>query len=365
MEFDEHVQYWLDLQLFSGEKTEDPTPKRLEEARKKGQVARSTEINSVLVLLAVFAGLKIFGPYLYQEFSSFMRFWFVNMAKQEITIELTYQLFLALTIIFAKLTLPIMLTALTVGLIANFLQVGFLFSTEALTLNLNVLNPISGFQRIFSKRAIAELLKSMVKIGIVGYVAYKYILDQIPLFPTLMGYDLKQTLSRTGDMTFVLAMKIALILGIMAFFDFIYQRWDYMQNLKMSKQEIKDEYKQAEGDPKIKAKIKERQRMMAMRRMMQQVPKADVVITNPTHYAVALKYDIKTMGAPVVVAKGQDLTARRIKEIARENDITVVENKPLAQTLYKTTEIGDVIPAELYQAVAEVLAYVYKLKRLA
>lgn len=361
----EYMLYGIDLQLFSGEKTEEPTPKRLQEARQKGQVARSTEINSVLVLIGVFIGLKVFGTYLYQETSTFMRTWFMQAAGQDLTIAITYRLFLAATLVFIKLVLPIMATALIVGLIANFLQVGILFSTEALRINLNAINPLTGFQRIFSKRAIAELLKSVVKIGVVGYVAYKFILEQMYVLPTLMQYDLHNSLAKAGDLTFTLAMKIALVLGIMAVFDFAYQRWEYNQNLKMSKQEIKDEHKLSEGDPKIKAKIKERQRMMAMRRMMQEVPKADVVITNPTHFAVALKYDMKTMGAPIMIAKGQDLTARRIREIALENGVTVVENKPLAQTLFKTTEIGDVIPAELYQAVAEVLAYVYRIKRLA
>lgn len=355
-------QYWLDLQLFSGEKTEEATPKRREEARRKGQVARSVELNSVFVLAGVFVGLKFFGPYLYQESSTFMRSWFTQLANRDITIELTYQLFLTTTLTFLKLALPIMLTALIIGLIANYLQVGFLFSTETLSFNLGALNPIAGLRRILSMRAIAELAKSLVKIGIVGYVAYKYMLEQIPLFPSLMQYDLKKILSKTGELTFVLAMKIAFILGIMAFFDFLYQRWDFSKNLRMSKQEIKDEYKLMEGDPKIKAKIKERQRMMALRRMMQEVPKADVVITNPTHFAIALKYDVQMMGAPVVIAKGQDLVAKRIKEIAADNNVVVVENKPLAQTLFKTTEIGETIPADLYQAVAEVLAYVYKLK---
>lgn len=365
MSYEEHMFYGIDLQLFSGEKTEEATPKRRQEARQKGQVARSTEVNSVLVLIGVFAGLKFFGSYLYQETSTFMRTWFMQVASQDITIMITYRLFLTATLLFIKLVLPIMITALIVGLIANFLQVGILFSAEALRINLDAINPINGFQRIFSKRAIAELLKSVVKIGVVGYVAYKFILEQMYFLPTLMHYDLHNSLSKTGELTFILAMKIALVLGIMAVFDFVYQRWEYNQSLKMSKQEIKDEYKLSEGDPKIKAKIKERQRMMAMRRMMQEVPKADVVITNPTHFAVALKYDMKTMGAPILIAKGQDLTARRIKEIALENGVTLVENKPLAQTLFKTTEIGDVIPAELYQAVAEVLAYVYKIKRLA
>lgn len=365
MEAERNYVPWIDLQLFSGEKTEDATPKKREEARKKGQIARSVEVNSVLVLFAVFTGFKLYGPYVYEQASLFLQTWFVNLTLQDITIETTYRLFLACTLIFAKIMLPIMGTALLMGLAANYMQVGFLFTTETLNFNLNAINPISGFQRIFSKRALADLVKSLVKIGLVGYIAYGFIVDQIAILPTMMQSDLRNVFSYVGQMTFTLVVKIGFVLAILAFMDFLYQQWEYSQNLKMSKQEIKDEYKQIEGDPKVKAKIKERQRMMAMQRMMQDIPKADVIITNPTHFAIALKYDIKTMGAPVVIAKGQDLIAKRIKEIAGEHGITIVENKPLAQTLFKTTEIGSVIPADLYQAVAEVLAYVYRLKRKA
>jgi flagellar biosynthesis protein FlhB len=365
MEVKKYPPGWIDIQLFSGEKTEDATPKRLEEARNKGQVARSMEVNSVLVLLAVFAGFKFYGPYVYQQMNLFMQSWFQNLAVQDITIELAYRLFLSCSLVFAKLVLPVMATAMLVGLIANYLQVGFLFSTEALRFNLGAINPIAGFQRIFSKRALVDLIKSLIKIGIVGYVAFDFIISQIEVLPNLMRTDVNNILSYVGDLTFRLVMKVGFILAVMAFLDLLYQRWEYNQNLKMSKQEIKDEYKQMEGDPKVKAKIKERQRMMAMRRMMQEVPKADVVITNPTHFAIALKYDIKTMGAPVVIAKGQDLIAKRIKELAAEHGVALVENKPLAQTLFKVTEVGEVIPADLYQAVAEVLAYVYRLKRKA
>ena len=354
---------WLDLQLFAGEKTEEATPKKLEEARKKGQVARSTEINSVVALLAVFIGLKVFGPYINQEAKLFMRTWLLNLSMQDMTSAFAYELFLRCALVFAKLMFPVMLIALLAGLISNYLQVGFLFSTEALNVNFGALNPITGFQRIFSKKALADLIKSLIKIGIVGYVVYNYILDQMAVFPNLMRIDNVQILPSIGSMTFGLIMKVGMVLGVMAVLDLIYQRWQYGQNLKMSKQEIKDEYKQIEGDPKIKAKIKERQRMMAMRRMMQEVPKADVIITNPTHFAIALKYDLKAMAAPVLVAKGQDLIAKRIKEIAKEHNVSIVENKPLAQTLFKSTEVGEAIPTELYQAVAEILAYVYRLKR--
>jgi len=363
MDIDKYPLHWIDIQLFSEEKTEEATSKKREDARKKGQVARSTAINSGCALLAVFIGLKVFGPYIYQETDAFMRTWLMHLSMQDMTIEFAYRLFLDATLVFAKLVLPIMLTALLVGLITNFLQIGFLFSTEALTVNFDALNPIAGFARIFSKKALADLIKSLIKIGIVGYVVYDYIHDQMEVFPNLMRIDVSQVLSSVGTMTFTMIMKVGLVLGIMALMDLIYQRWQYSENLKMSKQEVKDEYKQSEGDPKIKAKIKERQRMMAMRRMMQEVPKADVIITNPTHFAIALKYDLKAMAAPILIAKGQDLIARRIKEIAQEHNVTIVENKPLAQTLFKSTEIGEVIPAELYQAVAEILAYVYRLKR--
>ena len=236
-----------------------------------------------------------------------------------------------------------------------------MFNLERLSFNLNKLNPINGFGRIFSKRSLVELVKSLFKIAIIGSFLYLYLKDQIPFMPYFIYFDLAKSLEEIAKVIFNMVFQVIAIIIIMAIADYSYQKWQTTQDLKMTKQEVKDEYKQMEGDPQIKGKIKQKQRQMAMMRMMQEVPKADVIITNPTHLAIALMYK-SGMVAPLVVAKGQDVVAERIKQIARENKVTIVENKPLARALYTSVQVGDMVPHELYQAVAEVLAYVYRLK---
>ena len=264
--------------------------------------------------------------------------------------------------LLAKTAMPVMFGILIIGLGINFFQVGLMISTEKLEPKLENLNPINGFGRIFSKRSLVELFKSIFKIIVIGFFLYLYLKEQIPLMPYFIYFDLAQSLAETADIIFNMAFQIIAMIMFMAAVDYAYQKWQTTQDLMMTKQEVKDEYKQTEGDPQIKGKIKQKQRQMAMSRMMQEVPKADVIVTNPTHLAIALQYS-DGMVAPVVVAKGQDLVAERIKNIARENRITIVENKPLARALYEAVDIGGTVPQELYQAVAEVLAYVYKLKK--
>lgn len=357
-----HSQIAFNLQLFAGEKTEEATPKRKEEARKKGQVAKSMEINSVFILLAAFFTLKMLGGFIYDELTKYMQFIFSNFPKQDITIQDIVQLFIGFSLVFFKTTLPVMGVILIISLFINFLQVGFNVSLEPLMPNFDKINPLSGFARLFSKRSLVELAKALIKVAVIGYFIYRFMLKEATDVPSLISADLMDVLRYTGSLVVDLAFQISAVMIVLAALDYFYQWWEHNESLKMSKQEVKEEYKQTEGDPLIKGKIKERQRAMAMRRMMQDVPKADVVVTNPTHYAVALKYE-KEMSAPMIVAKGQDFVAQKIKEIAKENRVVIVENKPLARTLYATTEIGDVVPPDLYQAVAEVLAYVYRLKK--
>ncbi|GBG56284.1 flagellar biosynthetic protein FlhB [Sporomusaceae bacterium FL31] len=352
----------FDLQLFNGEKTEDATPKRKEEARKKGQVAKSVEINSAFVILAAFLSLKVIGVYIYDELASYMRFIYVSFSNTDFTINFVQKIFFDFGIVFLKTSLPIMFAILITSILINFFQVGFNFSFEPLMPQLDRLNPLSGFKRIFSKRSLVELLKSIFKIMIVGYFIYNFIIAETEQLPKLIGAELFDSLKMTAALILDLVFQISGVMLVLAALDFFYQHWEHNQSLKMSKQELKEEYKQTEGNPQIKGKIKERQRAMAMRRMMQEVPKADVVVTNPTHFAVALKYD-NTMAAPMIVAKGQDIMAMRIKDIAKEHRVTIVENKPLARALYGSTEVGDIVPQELYKSVAEVLAYVYRLKK--
>lgn len=352
----------FDLQLFNGEKTEDATPKKKADARKKGQVAKSTEINSAFVILVAFFALKLLGGHMYQELADYMRYAYLSFAVTDFNINLVREIFLHFGIVFFKITLPLMLAILITSLAINFFQVGFNVSFEPIMPKLDKLNPLSGFKRIFSKRALVELFKSLFKVGLIGYFIYRFLAAETGRIPELIGAELSYSITVAVSMILDLVFQISAVMLILAVLDFCYQRWEHSQSLKMSKQEVKDEYKQTEGNPQIKGKIKERQRAMAMRRMMQEVPNADVVVTNPTHFAVALKYD-QTMTAPTIIAKGQDLIAKRIKDIAKEHRVTIVENKPLARALYWGAEVGDIVPPELYKSVAEVLAYVYRLKK--
>jgi flagellar biosynthetic protein FlhB len=352
----------FDLQLFNQEKTEEATPKRKEEARKKGQVAKSTEISSAFIILAAFLALKMLGPYIYFEITAYMRTIFTNLSTADFTINQVYVLFLGFSAVFLKTMLPLMLVVLVISLTVNLLQVGFVLSFEPLMPQLSRINPIAGFQRLFSLRSIVEAVKSLLKIAIITYFVYRFIVRETAVVPQLIGADLIDSLRYSAGLVADLALQIGAVILVLAALDYFYQWWEHNKSLKMSKQEIKEEFKQTEGNPQIKSKIRERQRAMAMRRMMQEVPKATAVITNPTHFAVAIRYD-KSMTAPEVVAKGQDFLAERIKQVARENRVAVVENKPLARALYQAVEVGDAIPPELYQAVAEVLAYVFRLKR--
>ena len=352
----------FDLQRFAeGEdKTEEPTEKRRQDAKKKGQVARSQELNAAFVLLMGFFCLRILWEYIYTNISEYTVYIYTHLA-QSTSIENIRELFIGIMLLLAKTSFPIMGAIMIIGLGVNIFQVGFMFSTEKIEPKLSKLNPINGFGRIFSKRSLVELIKSIFKIIIIGSFIYMYLKDQIPFMPYLIYFDLGRSLEEIANIIFNMVFKVIAIIIIMGILDYAYQQWQTTQDLKMSKQEVKDEHKQMEGDPQIKGKIRRKQREMAMMRMMQEVPKADVIITNPTHLAVALMYK-QGMVAPLVIAKGQDLVAERIKQIAREHKVTIVENKPLARALYAATEVGDIVPNELYQAVAEVLAYVYRLK---
>ena len=352
----------FDIQLFAdGEKTEEPTPKKRSDARNKGQVARSQELNAAFVLLAGFFVIDLLWENIYANIAAFSSYIFSNLGLFGTSTEAIMGLLLEIISLLAKTSFPIMIGIMILALGINIYQVGFVISTQKLEFNLNKLNPINGFGRIFSKRSLIELLKSLFKVLVIGFFLYMYLKDEIPFMPYFIYYDLPYSLAEIADKIFAMVFQVIAVIMVLAVADYAYQQWQTTQDLKMTKQEVKDEYKQSEGDPQIKGKIKQKQRQMAMQRMMQEVPKADVIVTNPTHFAVALLYE-QGMSAPKVVAKGQDIVAQRIKEVARENNITIVENKPLARALFDTVEIGGFVPESLYKAVAEVLAYVYKLK---
>ena len=359
-------QWAVNLQLFAeGDKTEKATPKKRQEARKKGQVLQSREITSALILIFIFIGIRIFGGQIYSEIAAFTKRIITEYPKIEdlYSINMLSKLFMDTVTVILKTTAPILAIAVITGMLAGYAQVGFLFTMETLTMKFERINPLSGLKRIFSLRAIVELVKSIGKVAIIGYIAYSYLKGEVNNVLGLMDMDAMGVAVYIGTTSLNVAIRICVALVILGVLDYFYQWWEYEKNLKMSKQEVKEEYKQTEGNPEIKAKIKQKQRQISMRRMLHEVPKADVVITNPTHFAVAVKYDTSVSSAPVVIAKGQDFIALRIKEAAKENKIEIVENKPLARTLYETVDIGEAIPPELYQAVAEVLAFVYSLKK--
>ena len=345
------------------ERTEKATPKRRQEARKKGQVAQSREISSVMILMVSTVFFYFGGSWMFWNLSKFITSVYYNIDALRFTnvseasafsVEIIYKLLSVL--------IPFLLPIAIAGFVANILQVGFQINSEAMAPKFSKLNPISGIKRFISLRSMVELGKSILKILFIGSIAYILVKNDMKAFPALIHQEVGQILIFISRVSLKICFFVCLAMMILAVLDYIYQRWQHEKDLKMTKQEVKDEQRQTYGDPKVKARIRGVQMEMARRRMMEAVPEADVVITNPTHLAIALKFDAQEMLAPRVLAKGAGFVAQRIREIAEENHIPIVEDKPLAQGLYKMVEIGDYIPAELYRAVAEVLAYVYRLK---
>lgn len=352
----------LDLQYFSGDKTEKATPKKRQDAKQKGQVAKSQDINTAIGLLAVFMflsfGTSFIGPHLF----GILRHSFQDYMLMDLTENNIHKIVVELLKEIAYIIGPILAVALFAGIASNFAQVGFIFTSETMQPKLEKIDPIKGFKRIFSMRSVMELLKSILKIAFVGTVTFFVLWRRMNDVLSLSYKSIGDSLSIIGSLTLQMGFAASIALLFLAILDYLYQRYEYEKNLRMSKQDIKDEYKNSEGDPLIKSKIKQRQREMAMRRMMQEVPKADVIITNPTHYAICLKYDENERDAPFVIAKGVDYVAQKIKMIANEHEIMMIENRPLARSLYDQVEIGDTIPEEFFKAVAEILAYVYRIK---
>ena len=345
------------------ERTEKATSKKRAESRRKGKVAQSREISSVMILMTALGFFYFAGSWLFWSLSEILTGVYGNIGilrfnkisdASVFSLEILYQ--------FLSVLLPFLLPIALVGIVANVMQVGWLISTEAMALKFSKMNPISGMKRFVSLKSLVELGKSILKILFIGGIAYLLVKSDMEQFPLLIHQEVGQILAFIARVSLKVCFFVCLAMIVLAVIDFIYQRWQHEEDLKMTKQEVKDEHKQAYGDPKVKARIRGIQMEMARRRMMEAVPEADVVITNPTHLAIALKFDAKEMIAPKVLAKGSGHIAHRIREIAAENDIPIVEEKPLAQALFKMVEIGEYIPAELYRAVAEVLAYVYRLK---
>ena len=366
-------KYYLsyNLQFFAksgegGEKTEEPTAKKLKDAREEGQVAKSQDIIVAFSLLGLFLTLKVMVGYIGESFMGSYKEVYGLMAdivKEPFTKNIAGSVMRFGIVRILLIAAPIYAVAVLVAFVTNIYQVKWAPTTKPLMPKFSKLNPISGFKRIFSMDKVVELLKSVAKIGIITYIVYDALKDEWGLLRSLYDIDLVSAIGLIGDTVISLGIKISVFFVGIALIDYLYQKYKFKEDMKMTKQEVKDEYKQSEGDPHVKGQIKQKMREAARRRMMQELPKADVVITNPTHLAVAIKYDRESSnGAPMVIAKGADHLAGKIKEVARENDIEIVENKPLARMLYYNVEIGMEIPPELYQMVAEVLAYVYRLK---
>lgn len=352
----------LDLQWFAGEKTESATPKKRQEARKKGQVAKSMDLPAAFILLFSFMSFLMFGSYMKEKLMNMFRSILEKDLVMDVTMGNVQVLFANLVKQGLLILAPIFAIVIVIAILGNYGQIGFMFIGDPLMMKFSKINPIAGFKRIFSMRTVIEFLKSVVKMSIIGFVVYTTLMAEKDKMFGLGHAPVENTFTYIASVTLKLGIKIGAVLIVLAVFDFIYQKYEFEKSIRMSKQDIKDEYKKSEGDPHIKGKIRAKQRQMAMQRMMQEVPKADVIITNPTHFAVALKYDAKNMQAPTVIAKGTDYMALKIREIAKQNGVMTMENKPLARAIYAQVEIGEAIPAELFQAVAEVLAYVYKVK---
>ncbi|OGR02758.1 MAG: flagellar biosynthesis protein FlhB [Deltaproteobacteria bacterium RIFOXYD12_FULL_50_9] len=345
------------------EKSESPTSRRLSEARKKGDVAKSMELPSAAVLLAGITTLYLLNNYLLERFYIVFRRYLSNLHAIEITPDNMYNVALEVILYLAILLGPLMAVIVIVALVANYAQVGVLFSTEKIMPQFDRVNPLKGFANLFSKQALAQMIKSITKLLIVSWVAYREVKKAMPGILPLMDQEPLQILAFIANTSFWIFLKCAIFIALLAAMDYAFQRWQFMEKMKMTKQEVKEEAKQTEGDPMVKGRIRSIQMEMARKRMMAEVPKADVIITNPVRLAIALRYDPKAMKAPLVIAKGAGLIAQRIREIATENGIPIVENIPLAQALFKNAGLNEMIPENLFQAVAEVLAYVYSLKR--
>jgi len=354
------------MALFGGKggRTEKATAKRRGEARQKGQIARSQSLPAAFVLFGLFWILDRYAPFVIQDLSEVLRRFLTVAVPQEFTEERLQQIFLSCALGISKVVFLVTTSTFLLSVGANIAQGGFVLSSYRLGFHFENLNPAAGIKRLLIGTSGVELLKSLLTIGILSHLAYSIYLDvanELPRYILMAPYEISL---RVANIVYRFAFKSSLYLLAIGFADYYWKRHKFEQDLKMTKQEVKDEAKNAEGSPEVRSKIRRRQKEIATRNMMAAVPKADVVITNPTHYAVALSYESEHMTAPTVVAKGRGFVALRIREIAAEHKVPLVENKPLAQSLYKAVEVGQQIPGSLFKAVAEVLAYVYKLKRM-
>lgn len=345
------------------EKSEKATGKRRTEVRKDGRVAKSNDVTQAIVMLFALIVLRSAGVRMFSGMKELVAGSLSSLHSTSISPENLGHLATLYGMKFVSICMPLAVTVGCVGVAANVMQVGFKVTPKAIAPKLSNLNPISGIQKLVTMRGLVELLKSIAKIMVVGWFAYTFVKKEFPALLDLTSMPLPQMGSVIAGMAWRLMMRGTIAMLIIGTIDYVYQKRSFENSIKMTKQEVFDEMKQSEGDPAVKGQIKAKQREMARRRMIRDVPKADVIITNPTHFAIAIKYDPATMSAPVVIAKGQRLMALKIRSIAEANGIPIVENPPVARLLYKTVEIGEHIPEELFQTVAEILAYVFQMSK--
>lgn len=346
-----------------GEKTEEPSQHKLEETRKKGDVASSKELASVLILSGTISVLVMSSVYIFEVLSEYISWLYGLNPTKAFEQELGNRILVNTLKVSGQCIAPVFIVSVCLGVLSQVMQIGILYAPEVLQLKFERINPANGFKRLFSMKAIVEVIKGVFKFGIVLVITYFVVSANIKSFTGFLHTEAAESLAYGKMIALKLAMSILLGLFVVAVADFAWEKYSYRKKLRMTKQELKEENKQREGSPEIKQRIRSIQREIANRRMMAEVPKADVIITNPTHLSIIIRYDKETMIAPEVVGKGADNIALRIREIAKEHDVPIVENVPLARALYKTVKVGEGVPRTLYKAVAEILAFVYRLKR--
>lgn len=355
----------LNLHFFDeGEKTEQPTSRKRSKAREEGQVAKSQEIGTAFLFIATFFALKLFAGSMLDGLLGLFNYPMELIPDMADLFESVYLANL-ISFLFAQimlLVLPMFAVVMVVGIVTNLIQVGWKVTTKPLRPKFSKMNPLKGFKRIFSMQTVVTLIKSLLKFGMIGLVIYNLMKDELVMIPAMLDMSLEQAVAYIGDLIINMGLMVGVMYVFIAAIDYAYTRYKHTKSLKMTKQEVKEEYKSIEGNPQIKGKIKQKMREVSMRRMMQNVPKADVIITNPTHYAVALRYDRMRDRAPVLVAKGVDYMAKRIKDVGRENNVEIVENPPLARAIYADVDVDREIPPELWEAVADIIAFVFRMK---
>jgi flagellar biosynthetic protein FlhB len=347
----------------AGEKTEDPSQYKIDESRKKGEVASSKELSSVLILAGTLTTLVLSSIYIFETMSHFLEWIFSIDAQKAYDKKMLQEIIGKMVKTGGLCVAPVFAVSFCLGILAQVMQIGFLFAPDVLQLKFDRINPMGGIKKIFSKKSLVEVVKGLFKFTIIISITYSLISDTMFSFNGFLNAEIMQTFTIGQAIIYKLFLSILLGLGLVALGDFAWEKHSYKQKLMMTKQQAKEENKEKDGNPEVKQKIRQIQRDMATQRVIEDVKSADVIITNPTHISIAIKYDTVNMVAPAVVAKGSDLLAMRMREVAKEFDIPIVENVPIARALYKTVKTGHGVPNTMYKSVAEILAFVYRLKK--